>query len=31
MLTIQLTAYSDHRVLLSVTSINTILDCLFKP
>lgn len=31
MLPILLTAYSDHRVLLSVMSINAILDCLFKP
>lgn len=31
MLAILLTAYSDHRVLLSVMSISTILDCLFKP
>lgn len=31
MLTILLTVYSYHRVLLSVMSINTILDCLVKP
>lgn len=31
MLTILLIAYSNHRVILSVMSISTILDCHFKP